>query len=702
MRLHLLIPLITLAVLGSDASAASARSALGIECVPSGDVETCAGTLETRVPSWDRTPLDVDVYLPAGRPGPFPLIVSLHGFGATKAGAFDDSEEPRRWARGGYAVMAYSARGQGLSCGVPVSRTPGGCERGWSHLADARFEGRDTQHLAGRLVDEGLAKPAIGVTGTSYGGGQSLLLAALRDRTMLPDGRLAPWRSPEGTAMKIAAAAPRIGWSDLAQALVPTGRTLDYRPLNPYGDGFGVVKQSYLEGLFRLGDTAGWFAPKGADPDADVIAWKEMLDRGEPYDAKLAAHVRAQFRRFRSAYYLLADLPPSQRREPAPTVTYDGWLDDIMPADEALRWNGIVRRLFPQAKLGVVLTGEFAHNRGSLADDATLANEEREKLFARHLKGDASTRPLNGVKTRTVGCNGAPEEGPFATPTWAAQHPGAVVLKSEQRQTFTSAGGSATNALRTDPFGAATPCPTLAAERDPGAATYELAVPTGFTLMGSPTVVAEMGNAGQFPQVSARIWDIGPDGQTFVQHGLFRPRRDGVQTFQLPPMAYRFAAGHRLKLELLGRDSPYARPSNGSFTTTVSRLTLELPVRERPDGGLIRRYAPRAVAFSLVRRGRQRPLRRRAGGLQLYVRCPREACTVRAVARMGKQRFRMAAAALPAGRRTAIRLRTTRRVRRALRARLRSGRRVRARVRLRATDDAGNAVTRRTRVRLLP
>jgi len=29
--------------------------------------------------------------------------------------------------------------------------------------------------------------------------------------------------------MEIAAAAPRIGWSDLAYALVPTGRTLDYR-----------------------------------------------------------------------------------------------------------------------------------------------------------------------------------------------------------------------------------------------------------------------------------------------------------------------------------------------------------------------------------------------------------------------------------------------------------------------------------------
>ena len=60
----------------------------------------------------------------------------------------------------GYAVLAYSARGQGFSCGSPPSRTPPGCDRGWVHLADARYEVRDTQYLAGLLVDAGLVKPA--------------------------------------------------------------------------------------------------------------------------------------------------------------------------------------------------------------------------------------------------------------------------------------------------------------------------------------------------------------------------------------------------------------------------------------------------------------------------------------------------------------------------------------------------------------
>src|SRR5207302_11423401 len=147
-------------------------------------------------------------------------------------------------ANDGYVVLSYTARGFHASCGSVASRDPDPtladptvcAERGWIHLADARFEGHDTQHLAGLLADEGLVIPdKIGVTGISYGGGQSMLLAALKDRVMLPDGTLVPWRSPGGQDMRIAAAAPIIGWSDLAYALVPSGRTLDYRVQNRYG-----------------------------------------------------------------------------------------------------------------------------------------------------------------------------------------------------------------------------------------------------------------------------------------------------------------------------------------------------------------------------------------------------------------------------------------------------------------------------------
>jgi hypothetical protein len=43
----------------------------------------------------------------------------------------------------------------------------------------------------------------------------------------------------------------------------------------------------------------------------------------------------------------------------------------------------------------------------------------------------------------------------------------------------------------------------------------------------------------------------------------------------------------------LGRDAPYARPSNGPFAITVSRLDLRLPVHERPGRGPV--HTPAAL-----------------------------------------------------------------------------------------------------------
>ena len=49
-------------------------------------------------------------------------------------------------------------------------------------------------------------------------------------------------------------------------------------------------------------------------------------------------------------------------------------------------------------------------------------------------------------------------------------------------------------------------------------------------------------------------------------------------TFQLHGNGYTFAAGHTIKLVLLGSDAPYLRASNDhAFTVAVSGLTATLP-----------------------------------------------------------------------------------------------------------------------------
>src|SRR5579875_3764686 len=174
--------------------------------------EICSG----RVRSFDGTPLDLDLSLPAASaaPGPRPLVVMLNGWGASKtdfesATLAGNGQNTWHWnnawfASRGYAVLNYTSRGFHRSCGQDPSTgytylLDPACKgrASWTHLADRRWEVHDTQYLVGLLVDAGVARPdQVVVTGDSYGGGQSWLLALSQDQVMMPSGRLVPWRSP--------------------------------------------------------------------------------------------------------------------------------------------------------------------------------------------------------------------------------------------------------------------------------------------------------------------------------------------------------------------------------------------------------------------------------------------------------------------------------------------------------------------------
>jgi cephalosporin-C deacetylase-like acetyl esterase len=219
------------ALLALPAAAHAAQpTAFGrIPCLAQADgTRFCQGSVATRVPSFDGQPIDANVSLPK-TDAPAPLVIVLHGYGGSKK-AYDAREaawlpSAHELTQRGYAVLNVSDRGFGDSCGSVASRTLPDCTRGWIHLLDTRFEIRDFQYLAGLLVDQGLALPTkIGAIGESYGGGSSMRLATLKDRIMLPDGTLAPWTSPKGTPMAIAAATPTIPWSDLISSLTPNGR----------------------------------------------------------------------------------------------------------------------------------------------------------------------------------------------------------------------------------------------------------------------------------------------------------------------------------------------------------------------------------------------------------------------------------------------------------------------------------------------
>ena len=609
---RLLLALVALALLPASASAAPPLP-FGHLCTAQNGTRFCpTNALTDRVASFDGVPLDVDVTLPSTGEGPFPTVVMLHGYGGNKANyqaAKPEGDDPAsattyhwnsNWfARRGYAVVNPSARGFGRSCGQPASRTPD-CARGWIHLADQRFEARDTQHLLGLLADQGIAKPgALGVTGISYGGGQSLELAYLRDRIRNPDGSFAPWRSPGGKPLSIAAAYPRWLWSDLVNALLPNGRFLDFRVSSATESRtpIGVPIQSFLSGLYASGAASGFYSPSGIDPGADLSTWFARIQAGEPYGADVKS-ITDEIHAHHGGF----GIPGT----PAPLLLHGGWTDDLFPSSESLRIYNALRAADPNAPVSLQLA-DLGHQRGSNKINADKAlNDGGSAFLDTYLRGVGSPPASGSVIAYTQTCpKGQAAGGPYRAASWPELHPGAVTFGAAAAQTVSSGGGDPTTAQAFDPIsGGGDACKSVAAASEAGTAAY-----TGFgggryTLLGRPTITADIETTGANGQIAARLWDISPEGaQTLVTRGVYRltDNQRGRVTFQLSGNGYRFEPGHAPRLQLLGRDAPAFRASNGSFSAEVSNLRIVLPVAEKP-GSVPGVGAPPARLQALARK----------------------------------------------------------------------------------------------------
>src|SRR4051794_31225250 len=542
----------------------------------------------------------------------------MHGWGGSKADFEGDGPAGKNgqsdhtiyhwnnvwFAQRGYAVVNYTARGFGNSCGspAPTSRTPdcmqqvqnGGDQSatGWIHLKDRRREAHDTQFLLGKLVDQGIADPkALGVTGISYGGGESVELAYLRNKTQLPNGRFVPWTSPQKhIPLRIAAAWPRWPWSDLVSALLPNGRFLDFdnSTANRSRAPIGVPIASYIAGLYALGNARGWMAPPGADPHADLTVWNARVNAGEPTDDAESAAIAAELHDFHQGFGC------SGCGTPAPLLIQNGWTDDLFPPAEALRVYNSLRAKNPRADVTLQF-GDLGHARGQnkeAVDD--YLNNQGSAWFDKRLRG-VSGGPAPGSATAfTQTCPAsAAAGGPFRASSWRGLHPGAVRFASAPAQTATSAGGNPSTGQTLDPISGSGACAKVQNAHDAGTARYTGPRTGGYTLLGLPTVQTKVQISGDYAQLDSRLWDLAPDGsRTLVSRGAYRltPDQSGKRiTFQLHGNGWRFAPGHAPQLELLGRDAPYYRPTNGSFSVTVSNLLVELPTRERPGTGPVLR-----------------------------------------------------------------------------------------------------------------
>jgi predicted acyl esterase len=435
------------------------------------------------------------------------------------------------------------------------------------------------------------------------------VLAALKDREMMPDGSLVPWTSRSGARISIAAATPATAWSDLAATLVPNGTTLDYVEDAPYRGRTGVVKQSWERYLYKQG--AYFYYPQpgaGALPD-----WDMLLNHGEPYEEEngtafpAVAAMLHDMTAYRSAYYVDDTEPP------APLLISDGWTDDLITADEAIRFYNRTQSRYAGTPMSLFLS-DVGHSRSQhKAADLALLASAQVAWMNYYLMGNGSP-PFNGIETLTQTCpRSAPSGGPYFAGDWAAAAPGEVRLDDPTRKRISPSAGSLAAARMFDPVSGGDACASVAATDQAGTASYRsAAVPAdGFTLMGSPTVVADITSRGATSQIAARLLDVdvAAGTETLIARGLWRPAVSAEpvrQVFQLHPNGYRFPAGHVVKLELLPNDNPYyGRESNGQEEVRLSNLELLLPVLEQPGalGGLVQSPAPKVLppGYTLAR-----------------------------------------------------------------------------------------------------
>ena len=356
--------------------------------------------------------------------------------------------------------------------------------------------------------------------------------------------------------------------------LTPNGRFLDFGPFSPSQSRVigGVPKKSFNDGLYLLGNLTGFYAPQGVDPTADVTNWKALTDRGEPYrdDARAAA-------RELSTYHSSIGVSGV----PAPLLVQNGWTDDLIPAPEALRADRAYRGL-SGARVSLQF-GDLGHSRGSNKQNADrFFNDQGAAFFAAHLKGQGTAPRHRSVTAFTQTCpKDAPAGGPFHASSWERLHPDSVRFGAIGAQRISSGGGNPDTAKAFDKNISGDPCASVPAERARGTTIAQSRIDRTFTMLGLPTVRARIRTEG--PRRRDRRAALGRvrGRQTLISRGVYRltDNQKGKIVFQLFGNGWRFGKRHVAKLELLGSDPNFLRPSNNRYSVRLTNFTVELPTR---------------------------------------------------------------------------------------------------------------------------
>jgi fermentation-respiration switch protein FrsA (DUF1100 family) len=129
-----------------------------------------------------------------------------------------------------------------------------------------------------------------------------------------------------------------------------------------------------------VANSSGFVAPPGADPPADLTAWNNRLNKGEPY----GADVRALLKQIHT-YHGVLGLPIDKGL--TPLLIQSGWTEDLFPVGQGLRIYDLLRQKSKTAPVALQL-GDLGHSRAANhSADVTAFNAQGLAFLEALLKG---------------------------------------------------------------------------------------------------------------------------------------------------------------------------------------------------------------------------------------------------------------------------------------------------------------------------
>jgi putative CocE/NonD family hydrolase len=510
------------------------------------------------IPMRDGTCLAADCYRPAGD-GPWPAVVSCYPYHKDGMIGVTFTAALKRFARHGYAALLVDCRGTGGSDGA-------------SNDALEAVINLDLYDLVEWIGRQGWCTGKVGMWGISYGG-----ITALKAASLHPPS--------------LAAIAPIYGVTDFEHTwLLPGGR--------PNLLGNMAAWMSFMQAmnvappLFR--DPAGRWAE----------LWNTRLADHRPYLLEGLQHLTAGDGYWKRGAIDAAGIT-------TPTLVIAGWRDVFL--DDCIEQ---FRRISAPKRL---LAGPWVHMLPNVSVVEAIDHEHEILRWFDHWLRDQATGVLDEPAARVFvqGTGGGwrfdADFPPPATPRRLFLHDrGGLFAESpptgDDHYTAVHAVGTAAGLWSPMPMGL--DYPQDQRRDDALALSYTSAPLDGVVeIAGRPVTRLALTCSWDDPTVVVKLCDVAPDGaSTLVTTGwlalrpLIDPTREpglaGRRVEVEVPLwhtAYRFAAGHRVRLSVACADFPRLWPGHGTGSLTLHRGGCELRLpsvdpHRGPDG--VPRFEP--------------------------------------------------------------------------------------------------------------